>query len=268
MKNAEVNHVKFMEVKISNVSYKTAYAKISDAVVNNEKGYVCLSDVGNVINASKDEDLRTAINESLFSLADGMPLAWYARLVGCREIERISGVNLMMCMFAEKNEFKHFLLGDTDSTIKKVISEAKKINGQIDIVGHSPPYKAFDDEDNRQIMERIKKAAPDIVWVSFGGGKQEKWMHDQIQSLDRGVMIGVGAAFKWLIGEISTPPKLLQSLGLQWLYRMAHEVSKDPKAGFALIRQRKLLKNKLIFIANLPCEIKASRKNIKARRNA
>jgi N-acetylglucosaminyldiphosphoundecaprenol N-acetyl-beta-D-mannosaminyltransferase len=266
MNNCEMDHVKFMEVKISNVNYKTAYGEISKAVANNRKGYVCLSDVGNVINASKDEDLRTAINESLFSLADGMPLAWYARLVGCCEIERISGVNLMRYMFAEKNDFKHFLLGDTDATITRVIAQAKNINDQINIVGHSPPYKAFNEDDNRQIMERIKTADPDIVWVSFGGGKQEKWMHQQLNSLDRGVMIGVGAAFKWLIGDIATPPKLLQSLGLQWIYRMVHEVSKDPKAGIATIRQKRLVQNKLIFLANFPCQIKATRKRLKAKK--
>jgi UDP-N-acetyl-D-mannosaminuronic acid transferase (WecB/TagA/CpsF family) len=36
-------------------------------------------------------------------------------------------------------------------------------------------------------------------------------------------MIGVGAAFDFLSGRKRQAPRALQGLGLEWLYRLAHE---------------------------------------------
>jgi N-acetylglucosaminyldiphosphoundecaprenol N-acetyl-beta-D-mannosaminyltransferase len=37
------------------------------------------------------------------------------------------------------------------------------------------------------------------------------------------VMLGVGAAFDFLAGRKRQAPRLLQRLGLEWLYRLVHE---------------------------------------------
>ena len=258
----------FMGVKISNVDYRRTYDTIGRIIKNKGKGYVCLNDVGNIMDATDDKELKSAINESTFSLSDGTPLAWYGRLAGCTEIERISGMYFLKQMLGERDGLKHFLLGDTDETLSKVIKEAKKLNGDINIAGYySPPFKKFTEEDNREIMKEVKKADPDIIWVSFGGGKQEKWMHQQIQHLDRGIMVGAGAAFKWLIGEIVTPPNVLQSLGLQWLYRLVQEVLKDPKAARAFYKRRKMIRKKVSFLVNLPYEVTLARRSLKEKRS-
>jgi len=264
MKANEAAHVMFMGVKISNVNYRRAYDTLHRVITENGKGYVCLNDVGNVMEATRDSALRTAINESIFSLPDGMPLAWYGRLVGCKEMERISGMSFLKRMLAERNGFRHYLLGDTNETIARVIKEAKKLNEQIKIHGHSPPFKNFTEEDNRQIMKEVQKVNPDIIWVSFGGGKQEKWMHQQIEHLDRGIMVGAGAAFKWLIGEIVAPPEIVQSMGLQWAYRLVQEVVKDPVGARSFCKRRKIVKNKVSFLANFPREVALARRSSKA----
>jgi N-acetylglucosaminyldiphosphoundecaprenol N-acetyl-beta-D-mannosaminyltransferase len=263
MKGKEAASVMFMGVKISNVNYSTTYNTLSSILNTGGKGYVCLNDVGNIMEATRDEELRAAINEATFSLADGMPLARYAQLAGCTVIERLSGAHLMKQMLSENDGYKHFLLGDTEKTLDRVISEAKRLNHNIKIVGHSPPFRAFCEEDNRQMLHEVRKENPDIIWVSFGGVKQEKWMHQQINSLDRGIMIGAGAAFKWLIGEIPTPPQLAQTLGFQWLYRVVHELKKDPKALTEFFVKRRYFQNRFSFLANLPHEVTAARKHLK-----
>ena len=39
----------------------------------------------------------------------------------------------------------------------------------------------------------------------------------------RAVMLGVGAAFDFLAGRKRQAPRLVQRLGLEWLYRLIHE---------------------------------------------
>lgn len=238
-------------MKINNVDFPT----VSKTIANNMKGrgYICLTDVGNVISATRDRQLLEAINGSLLSIADGMPLAWYGKMIGRNGVERISGMELMKRLL-ERSEFKHYLLGDTQETINRVIEKARRDNTKIKICGYSPPFKStFDENDNKKLLNRINAEDPDIVWVAFGGGKQEKWMHKNIQNLSRGIMIGVGAAFRFYIGEIKTPPKMFQNLGLQWFFRLME----DPiRIG------RRQLASFPIFVIRFPFEISRARKEI------
>lgn len=241
----EPEHVLFKDVKISNINFVEAYAKIKTNIVT--KGYVCLTDVGVVIMATRDDELREAIKESLISIPDGMPLAWYGKLLGCKKIERIAGGELLRRLLEGHNGLRHFLLGDTENTIKRVIQKAKSINSDINISGYSPPFKEkFTADDNQKLFDKINAASPDIIWVSFGGGKQDKWMRQNLNLLDRGVMVGVGAAFKFYIGELKIPPQIVQDLGLQWVYRMM---------GNPLRWLRRAAPKRLEFIFHFPIEV-------------
>ena len=264
MESRRLEKVHFMGVKIDNVSFAEVREFIRDTIRKNEKGYICANDVCNVIGASRDEQFLEAVNSSSLTIADGTPLTWYARLVGCREIERISGMDMMARMFAENDGFRHFLLGDTAERIGRVIKKAGEINDSIQLSGYSPPFKEFDETDNRLLMERLNREGPDIIWVSFGGEKQEKWMFENIGKLDRGVMIGVGAAFKYLIGDLKTPPRILQKMGLQWVWRVVQGNLEDPKKYFK-ITMKKYMKRRIIFACRFPGEVFRARRELAGR---
>ena len=264
MRYNELEYIKYKNVKISNIDYRNVYNVVLTTLELKKTGYICLTDVSNLILASMNEQLQVAINGSLLSLADGTPLTWYGWMVGCKEIERISGAYLLKRFFIDMKDCTHFLLGDTVETIDKVIAEARRLNPDINIRGYSPRFKIFDEEDNRQMLGIIRKADPDIVWVSFGGGKQEKWMNQNISALDRGVMIGVGAALRFFIGEIVTPPLIFQRMGLQWLFRLTQQFIKDPGNWFNFVRERKIFITKVAFVMHLPREVKAARQRLKA----
>jgi len=265
MKFQDVPYINFKGVKVSNICYQSVVDTVKEMIRSKERGYICLTDVSNLIVATGNEELRTAINESRLSLPDGTPLVWFAWLAGCQEIERISGADLLRGLLRDLDGCRHYLLGDTEQTIAKVIAAAKKLNSKIDISGYSPPFKEFDPEDNRRILEKIRQANPDIIWVCFGGGKQESWMRQHFSALDQGVMIGVGAAFRFFIGEIVTPPKIFQKMGLQWLFRLTHEFIKNPSTRFfKVVHRRQILSSKVVYLLNFPKEVSAARKQLKA----
>jgi len=219
MNNNEIKCFHFKGIKIDNVRLDD----IVDTIASNRhrRGYVCVNDVRSIMYAIKDSVLFNAINDSLLSIADGTPLAWYGRLIGCKNIRRVAGFELMSYMLENNNGYKHFLLGDTEQTINRVIEKAKKTNHDLQIEGHSPPFRDhFSEKDNEIVFEKINCENPDIVWVAFGGGKQEKWMHQNIHRLRKGVMVGVGAAFRFYVGDLYVPPSIVQKLGMQWFFRM------------------------------------------------
>jgi N-acetylglucosaminyldiphosphoundecaprenol N-acetyl-beta-D-mannosaminyltransferase len=77
--------------------------------------------------------------------------------------------------------------------------------------------------DNDEIARHIRAAQPDIVFVSFGCPKAEKWMATNYQRLGVPVMIGVGATIDFLAGRVKRAPRWMQRSGTEWLYRLAQE---------------------------------------------
>lgn len=248
------NSIVYKDVKIDNLNFEDVLKVIRLNI--NKKAHICATDVGNVIAAQKDAELKKAINQSLVSLADGKPLEWYGKLIGKSRVERITGFRLLKYLLEKEKDLKHFLLGDTKETQEKVVRKAKKINKQLLINCYSPPFKKkFDDEDNRIMIKKINKANPDIVWVSFGSKKQEKWILHNIGALNRGIMIAVGAAFKYYIGDLKIPSAKMQQLGMQWTTRLYDNPKRFLTNGPLIQR--------IQFIGYLPYEIIKNRKLLK-----
>jgi UDP-N-acetyl-D-mannosaminuronic acid transferase (WecB/TagA/CpsF family) len=78
MNKSEVEYFHFKGIRIDNVSLRDAIEIIRNNI--HQRGYVCVNDVRSVMMATKDKRVFNAINESLLSLPDGTPMAWYGRM--------------------------------------------------------------------------------------------------------------------------------------------------------------------------------------------
>jgi N-acetylglucosaminyldiphosphoundecaprenol N-acetyl-beta-D-mannosaminyltransferase len=73
----------------------------------------------------------------------------------------------------------------------------------------------------------INHNKPDFIWIGLGAPKQEIWMSEH-QGKVKGFMVGVGAGFDYLVGNIKRAPIWMQNHNLEWLYRLIQ----DPKRLF------------------------------------
>ena len=64
---------------------------------------------------------------------------------------------------------------------------------------------------------------PDFIWVGIGAPKQELWMFEHQNKINRGVMLGVGAGFDFFAGTLDKAPKWMEKACLEWLYRLFKE---------------------------------------------
>jgi N-acetylglucosaminyldiphosphoundecaprenol N-acetyl-beta-D-mannosaminyltransferase len=76
------------------------------------------------------------------------------------------------------------------------------------------------------MVQRINDTNPDIVWVGLGAPKQERWMATMVGRLSAPVLVGVGAAFDFYSGQKKQAPHWMQSMGLEWLFRLSTEPSR------------------------------------------
>lgn len=183
--------------------------------------WVVVTGMHGIVQSYKHADFQYILQAADIFAPDGIAVVWAARLKGFDMKQRVSGADLMtrfLEISATKN-YRNFLYGDTENTLKKVSEKfpAIKINFL------SPPFRDLSIEEANQVVEKINQAKPDILWVGLGLPKQEKWIFQNRDKLQVPVIIGVGAAFKFLAGSVKRAPKWMGNAGLEWLWRLFHE---------------------------------------------
>jgi N-acetylglucosaminyldiphosphoundecaprenol N-acetyl-beta-D-mannosaminyltransferase len=149
---------------------------------------------------------------------------------------------LEICKIAEADNKSVYLLGSgSDEVVKRTEENLKQKFPNLKVVGwgRGPGIKEssvsvqpfnnsigliVDAEENVKILEDINQAKPDILFVAFGMGKQEKWIVENLKKIP-GVKIamGVGGAFDYISGSVKRAPLLLRKIGLEWLYRLVKQ---------------------------------------------
>lgn len=203
---------------ISITSQKDAQARIAQAVKGGKNAYICVSDPRTVDLASKDEKYREVMENSMMNTPDGQPTLWAARLWGLKNVERTMGPILFQEMIENpKSGLKHFLLGDTDETLAAIVKKAAEKNALI-VGTYSPPFCKLDEYDYEGMAKMINESGADIVWTAMRAPKQDYLNINLLPYLDKKICIGVGAAFRFYLGEYKMAPPLIKKLGLMGLY--------------------------------------------------
>jgi len=212
-------------IHVSTASLDQSPIVIRQLIDANNTSYVCSVNVHVLVTAVRDHRFQRIINGADWSFPDGIPLVWYARhCLGLIQTERIAGINLMEKCFDELRAVKHFFYGATDSILESIVSIARKKYPDLNIAGYfSPPFRPLTFKERQKVITLINGISPDIIWVSLGAPKQETWIWEMRNEIKRGVMIGVGAAFDYFVGNINRPPTWVRRSGFEWLCRLYQE---------------------------------------------
>ncbi|MEO8209293.1 MAG: WecB/TagA/CpsF family glycosyltransferase [bacterium] len=220
------NNFYFKEIKITCCNLYSSSEDTISQLKSGKPEYICVTDVGNIVSAyRKSNQLKEAINNSFISLPDGRPISIYANWKGIKNIERVAGPDFMNELFRKTSNtnIKHFFLGDTEK-VQQVLKEKISENFNLHIAGsYSPEFGKWNNETDEEIIRRINGSQADLIWIALGGGLQEIWMMNNYKHLNKGIMIGVGAAFRFYTGQIKRAPLIFQKLGLEWLFRLIQQ---------------------------------------------
>ena len=73
------------------------------------------------------------------------------------------------------------------------------------------------------VIDKINKFAPEILFVAFGNPKQEIWIHKHLLELKVSGAMAVGGTLRYFAGFSILPPEFLEKAGLEWLWRLITE---------------------------------------------
>ncbi|MGD1087432.1 MAG: WecB/TagA/CpsF family glycosyltransferase [Verrucomicrobiota bacterium] len=230
-----IERVNVLGVGISVLNLQAALAAIADAVQARRKGYICVTGIHGVMEAQTDENFRRILNRAFLCTPDGMPMVWMGKLKGHAKMSRVYGPDLMLdvCAWSEANPCRHFFYGGAPGTAKDLRDKLQTQFPKLEIAGtFTPPFRPLNPEEEKQFIETIRAAQPDILWVGLSTPKQEKFMAEFLPKLDATLMIGVGAAFDFHSGRVKQAPRWMQSSGLEWFYRLCREPRRLAKRYF------------------------------------
>jgi N-acetylglucosaminyldiphosphoundecaprenol N-acetyl-beta-D-mannosaminyltransferase len=212
-------------IRISPTNYISATDQIRTWSKAGESRYVCAANVHVVMTAYDIHTFDDVINRADLVTPDGMPLVWILRLKGVKGQARVYGPTLMLHVLemAASEKIPVGFYGSTDQTLQKLIIHLRKLYPGLQIAyAFSPPFRSLDQQESTKISQEISASGARILFVGLGCPKQEKWMGEQKGKIPA-VMLGVGAAFDFHAGTKSQAPGWMQTIGLEWFFRLIHE---------------------------------------------
>lgn len=217
--------VPVLQVSIDVVNWDAALSRIAQWAANHDSRYVCVCNAHSVVTAGQDPAFGQVVSQADMVTADGAPVAWMVRRLGYRDQQRINGPDLMWkyCALAAQRGESIYLYGGEPETLGTLQRRLVQEFPGLRVAGaYSPPFRTLTATEDATAVASINASGAGTVWVSLGCPKQETWMAAHRGRVNA-VMIGVGAAFDYHAGTVHRAPLPVQSLGLEWLYRLISE---------------------------------------------
>lgn len=220
-------HDKFhiISLNIDHVSFTESLDQVMRWALSRTPAYVCFANVHMTMEAHKDANFQQNVNHASLVLADGKPVAVAGKLLYGKKQERIAGMDFMPAVLekANENRAKVFLYGSTQQTLDALRQKINTNYKNVELAGAiAPPFRALSQEELTADIHEINQSGANLVLVSLGCPKQEKWMAATSARINA-VLLGVGGAFAVTAGLQKRSPAWMQRSGLEWLHRLLQE---------------------------------------------
>lgn len=243
--------IKILKVGFDKITLdKAAEKAIKWAKEIGRKRYIVTPNPEFLLEAEKNEKFLRILNRADLSIPDGTGILWAAtylekiqrnkakffkilkalktllfggffpKSIRKTLLERVTGTDLMekICKKSAKENLKIFLLGAKEGIAEKAKKKLSEKYPGLNIVG---TYSGYPKENNLKIIDEKE---PDILFVAYGAPAQEFWIDRNLPKLKSvKLAMGIGGAFDFIAGERKRAPKLIQNIGLEWLYRLIQE---------------------------------------------
>ena len=209
--------------RVDRVTYQEALGCLESFIERREPNYVIAINPEKIVSVQNNSSLKDIVNKAGLCIADGTGILLAARLLGDRLPERVTGIDLMFSAveMASQKGYSLFLLGAEPGVAEKVADTWQKHYPSLNICGTHHGY--FSEEEEADVIHKIREASPDMLFVALGSPKQEIWINKYINEMEVPVCLGVGGSFDVITGKVRRAPEWMRRLGLEWNYRLFKE---------------------------------------------
>ena len=206
--------------------------------------HIVTADASMVVTARNEPELKEIVDKADLVTPDGAGILWHSRLLGKLILHKVSGVDLVaeVCRLSAEKGYRVYFLGAAPGVAEEAAENLRKRYPGAQIVGTHDGY--FNAAEEPGVVEEIKKANADVLFVAFGIPKQEKWITRYKSELNVPVSAGIGGSFDVYSGRVKRAPVAMQRTGFEWLYRLwcnpkkIGKVMTLPRFAMLTIRER------------------------------
>ncbi|MBI2010169.1 MAG: WecB/TagA/CpsF family glycosyltransferase, partial [Candidatus Chisholmbacteria bacterium] len=206
--------------------------KLAGSHLGGQAFFIVTPNPEQIVLAQSHTEFKNALNSSDLAIADGWGIVVAARLLRItnyelRITERVSGIELFESLVkrAAEERWSVMLVGGRGDTA----AEAAKI---LNIINHISYIKGTeglrdaknpDKDEEKRLIEQINEYEPDLLFVGFGAPWQELFVARNLSKLQVKAVMVVGGALDQIAHPSLRPPKVIDRMGLGWLYRLVRQ---------------------------------------------
>lgn len=215
-----IESIDILGVRVHAVTYAQVIDIINDWIVETGPHQLATANPEFVMAAQHNPEFCKVLNQADLCVPDGVGLLWAARRLGRVLPERVTGSDLVPLLARKSAEkgWRIYLLGAGPGVAERTSQILLSQNPSLRIAG---VYSGSPSEvEAPALVERVRLAKPDILWVAYGAPAQDLWIARYGSELGVPVMIGVGGAFDHIAGVRKRAPGWIQRIHLEWLFRL------------------------------------------------
>ncbi|WP_027717638.1 WecB/TagA/CpsF family glycosyltransferase [Desulfovirgula thermocuniculi] len=215
--------INILGARVDAVDLEGAVEKIAAFVREGRPRQVITLNPEILYRAQKEPPLLSLINAADLVTADGVGVVWAAGMCGARLPGRVTGIDLMLALVARaaREGWRVFLLGAAPGVAAEAARRLQERHPGLVVAGTHHGY--FSPQEERGVVEEIRAARADLLFVALGAPKQELFIARHKAVLGAKVAMGVGGSFDVLAGKARRAPAWMRRLGLEWLGRLLME---------------------------------------------
>ena len=122
------------------------------------------------------------------------------------------------------HRLRAYFLGARREVVEELVRRCHRDHPGLVVAGFRDGY--FGAGEHAEIVAEIRRLAPHLLFVGMPSPFKETWCERHREALGVPVIMGVGGSFDVLAGYVRRAPRILQSLGLEWSWRLAMEPRK------------------------------------------
>ena len=193
-----------------------------------------------VIGCLTDPAFRAAVVNSDLSTADGMPIVWIARLLGIPVRHRAAGSAIFERLrISMTRRLGVYFFGGAEGAAEMACERLTTSSTGMQCVGFAyPGFGSVEQMSRSETLAAINSSGAEFVVVALGAKKGQAWIERNRAQLVAPVVSHLGAVMNFAAGTVTRAPTALQTLGLEWLWRIKEEPalwSRYLSDGFALM---------------------------------
>ena len=224
-----------------NIRYEFDRSSVHDSIAyrlqNQGSSYICVAD-GVILNtANRTPEYLNVINGGMFSICDSSYVPLYIKWIHGKKYNQYCGSEIFMDIVSSR-KYRMIFLGTRQPTLDGLKNNLTKINPDVaDMTFYELPFRNVTEFDYPAIAKMIEDDGAQIIWVALGAPKQEYFMSMLRPHLSHGVMIAVGAAFKFFSGtDTRRAPEWMVRYHMEFIHRLMTEPKKQFRRCFNIVR--------------------------------